>query len=743
MKKLLLILVAFTISLSLFAQTPFTFFDFENEPEEQEGEVIFPSAYGEGNISFIGGITYTIDAGFNGSNSLNTRDYPNQSSGSQTAGIEINVGTTDHEHIVVSWYQRTSPAAAKHTRVQYTIDGETWVNFNANSFNAVNINMTDSTHVEFKNGLFVTYPENEWLLRAVNFVDIPEVNDNEFFAVRILTSFAPNTNLYEPVNPNFTYLKSGTQRFDDIAVSDYMPAIFAIAPENGNGLQNSPYEIATLENLYWISQHSERWNKHYIQVEDIDASDTQLLNDILTDNSIFEGWSPIGNEEIPFTGSYNGDEKIISGLYINRAKANFVGFFGNTSSANVRNVVIEDAVITGNDFVGTITGNKLGGNFVNIQTSANISGNQMVGGISGYSSIGNMRELTTHGTIQATLHYVGGITGYLLDGIITESYSTCTVSSTGDYTAGLVAYADLAEITNSYTTGNVNGNKFTAGLISYLNSGSVSKSYSTGNVTGTHQYTAGLVAYSKGNIDNSYTMGSITGTQFVGGLAGYTHFANISNSYTTSTVSGGGYTGRLIGRLYSGNIAYCVYETNNSENELPGVGFGYTLGVHGRTTDEMKIQSTYTDLGWNFDIPDGIWKIGYHQDPEDSEADPILMNDGYPVLRWQEYKTSNNDLTIATQAIKNATLHAAYPNPFNPTTTISFDLTKANQVNLVVYNIKGQKVKTLADNYFTAGNHKVVWNGKDENNNTVASGMYFYKMQTNDFVQVNKVMMIK
>ncbi len=81
-----------------------------------------------------------------------------------------------------------------------------------------------------------------------------------------------------------------------------------------------------------------------------------------------------------------------------------------------------------------------------------------------------------------------------------------------------------------------------------------------------------------------------------------------------------------------------------------------------------------------------------------------------------------------------------YPNPFNPETTISFSLTTENSENisLIVYNIKGQKVKTLADNEFDAGTHQVVWNGKDENNQPVASGIYFYQLNVDNKVIASK-----
>ncbi|MCD4796026.1 MAG: T9SS type A sorting domain-containing protein [Candidatus Cloacimonetes bacterium] len=87
----------------------------------------------------------------------------------------------------------------------------------------------------------------------------------------------------------------------------------------------------------------------------------------------------------------------------------------------------------------------------------------------------------------------------------------------------------------------------------------------------------------------------------------------------------------------------------------------------------------------------------------------------------------------------------AYPNPFNPTTTISFNLTAENAENaeLEIYNLKGQKVKTLVNEKLNAGQHSVSWSGNDENGRSVSSGIYFYKLKAGDFEQTKKMMLLK
>jgi hypothetical protein len=85
-----------------------------------------------------------------------------------------------------------------------------------------------------------------------------------------------------------------------------------------------------------------------------------------------------------------------------------------------------------------------------------------------------------------------------------------------------------------------------------------------------------------------------------------------------------------------------------------------------------------------------------------------------------------------------------YPNPFNPTTTIDFQVKTPGKVEIEVYNIKGAKVKTLINTFLTSGNHSITWNGTDVQNNEVSSGMYFYKLKTeNKYTSTKKMLLLK
>jgi len=85
-----------------------------------------------------------------------------------------------------------------------------------------------------------------------------------------------------------------------------------------------------------------------------------------------------------------------------------------------------------------------------------------------------------------------------------------------------------------------------------------------------------------------------------------------------------------------------------------------------------------------------------------------------------------------------------HPNPFNPSTTISFSIPKDSKVELIVYNIKGQKVKQLVNDQLPSGEHSVVWDGKDNSNKPVSSGIYFYKLNVDDKIEaVRKCLLLK
>ena len=88
-------------------------------------------------------------------------------------------------------------------------------------------------------------------------------------------------------------------------------------------------------------------------------------------------------------------------------------------------------------------------------------------------------------------------------------------------------------------------------------------------------------------------------------------------------------------------------------------------------------------------------------------------------------------------------LHQNYPNPFNPATTIAFDLPKDVRVRLEIFDVAGRLICTLVNETREAGTHQVIWNGKDDHGNSVASGVYVYRIQAGDFVPSRKMIFMK
>ena len=88
-------------------------------------------------------------------------------------------------------------------------------------------------------------------------------------------------------------------------------------------------------------------------------------------------------------------------------------------------------------------------------------------------------------------------------------------------------------------------------------------------------------------------------------------------------------------------------------------------------------------------------------------------------------------------------LHNNYPNPFNPITNIRYDIPEVSDVRIDIYNINGQKVRTLVSREHQPGRYKIQWNATNEFGSHVASGRYIYKIHAKDFTSVKKLLLMK
>lgn len=91
----------------------------------------------------------------------------------------------------------------------------------------------------------------------------------------------------------------------------------------------------------------------------------------------------------------------------------------------------------------------------------------------------------------------------------------------------------------------------------------------------------------------------------------------------------------------------------------------------------------------------------------------------------------------------NTELSGNYPNPFNPETVIKFSVSESQRVSIEIFNVKGQKVKTLLNENMEKGQHRIVWNGRDDNGRQAGSGMYFYRMRAGKYTNTKKMILMK
>ena len=84
-----------------------------------------------------------------------------------------------------------------------------------------------------------------------------------------------------------------------------------------------------------------------------------------------------------------------------------------------------------------------------------------------------------------------------------------------------------------------------------------------------------------------------------------------------------------------------------------------------------------------------------------------------------------------------------FPNPFNPETTIAYDLPEKTRVQVEVFDVLGQKVRTLVDGEQAAGRYQVRWEGRDENGRNAASGIYFYRLHTDGFHSIRRMVLLR
>ncbi|OAI47894.1 hypothetical protein AYO45_05505, partial [Gammaproteobacteria bacterium SCGC AG-212-F23] len=298
------------------------------------------------------------------------------------------------------------------------------------------------------------------------------------------------------------------------------------------------------------------------------------------------GFVPVGNATNNFTGSFNGQNDLISNLYMNPTNyaAGSVGLFGNVGAAgSISNVGLSSVNIT-------VTNSSLASSYY---VGALIGAN--AGTVNNAYSLGSVSNANNE-TTAAISTDIGGLIGQNT-GTITNSYSKASVSSTGILTLGTVAVGGLlgvntsSNLSTSYASGSVNNNStatsiFAGGLIGEVDAGTISNSYATGNVTTagtavTSFATGGLVGSQAGTVSNSYSAGLITATG-------------------TGTQNTGGFVGKNSGTVGATNFWDVTTSGIGSDGSTTsGCGSG-TCTATGKNTTNMETANTFTGAGWDF-----------------------------------------------------------------------------------------------------------------------------------------------
>jgi parallel beta-helix repeat protein len=158
------------------------------------------------------------------------------------------------------------------------------------------------------------------------------------------------------------------------------------------------------------------------------------------------------------------------------------------------------------------------------------------------------------------------------------------------------------------------------------------------------------------------------------------------------------------------------------------------------TLNDFRLQegSPCIDAGDNYAAP-GSDLDGNPRIVDGNEDDSAVVDMG--AYEYQPSVSITEE--IKTFSTSDFVVFQNYPNPFNPKTTIEYYLPKSSWVNLTIYNVLGQKIKVLVNDFQTKGKKTIAWDGKDLKGRKVATGIYFYRLVTSDYVESKKMLLIK
>jgi hypothetical protein len=350
------------------------------------------------------------------------------------------------------------------------------------------------------------------------------------------------------------------------------------APTAGDGSQGNPYQISSLSNLKWITDDSNRWDKHYIQTTDINAAQTANWNDSGTSTDFIEGFNPIGDNNTFFTGSYNGQHNYIVDLYINRPTEVRVGLFGKIKDSEVAFLWLENVEVTGHKNVGGAVGIAVSSTIDEVHVYGNVKGNIAVGGVAGTAY--NLSNL-------ARTSFEGQVTGN----------SGGSSESEYNQTGGLVGKLEYSsDIVESWSSGNVDGNYMVGGLVGQNAYSNIKNSYSRSNVTAEYNAVGGFIGWNQtdssvAGVQYNYSTGTVNLTSTLQNFGGFIGYHSTCDDCSTR-----------------GNDNYWDTTISNQANSQGGTSL-----VEGHTDVSAKIAAQYAN--WNFD---SVWMISCFINPHES-----------------------------------------------------------------------------------------------------------------------------
>ncbi len=347
-------------------------------------------------------------------------------------------------------------------------------------------------------------------------------------------------------------MKNKLSKITSVALSIVLVCLMCITASatriSGDGTRNNPYVIGTEAQLDAFSQ--------MVAAGD-DFSGKFVILD--SDIAVTAEFSPIGSEEAPFKGVFDGNGKTLSGFNVNK---DYAGLFGYTDGA-----VISDLSVEGNfratDYAGAVVAFAKDTVIENCNVSAVVYANTYTGGVAGYLESGKITSCTTSNkaTFGSYSEYCGGIAGYSGGEI-----SDCTNNA---YTYGIknvggIAGYSTGDIISCANTVMVNATTTNLGGIAGLTEGTVKYCKNTGKISA-NDANAGKVGGIAGVayeavITECMNSGAVTATgSFAGGIAGYATKTEITDCLVTAETSANGtYAGGIFGFALEGKTEKCV-----------------------------------------------------------------------------------------------------------------------------------------------------------------------------------------